>query len=180
MPILVWFLLAILIFGIVLGIFEETYFESKKKERVLKSVSVVVLLVFTAMTLLGFAMYAPMDYESDKFYVSSEEISNIEIYSIEGSMGIQGRFVLGSGSIEGKQIYEYYYYSDGGYYRDYIYSKNVKIVMDDTEVPRIYKVVKEYRFKWFLFHSGKGNAREITETIIYLPEGSIIENYTLN
>ena len=108
MPILVWFLLTILIFGIVLAIFEETYFESKKKERVLKSVSVVVLLVFTAMTLLGFAMYAPMDYESDKFYVSSEEISNIEIYSIEGSMGIQGRFVLGSGSIEGKQIYEYY------------------------------------------------------------------------
>jgi hypothetical protein len=180
MPILAWVIIIVLMSGITGVIFEETYFRSKTIEKIVKFISIFVLFQSVIILILGIYMYGPNYLTNDKFYISSEESYTTEIYSIEGSMGIEGRFVLGSGSIEGKQVYEYYYYEDGGYYRDFIYSKNVKIVMNDTETPRIYTIVKEYRFKWFIFHSARGNTREVTETIIYLPEGSIIENYRLN
>jgi hypothetical protein len=190
MPIFIWGIIAIIFTVLTLIIFpvflfaeDIDYLRPKKGQKINILYEIVsnICLISLIIVSLGLIKYSLIsDITDDVFYLYSEEIETVEIYSIDADSNVSGRFVLFSGYVNEKQVYEYYYYKDDGYYRDYIYSKNVKIVMDDDETPRIYSVIKKYRFKWFIFHSSINNSEIVRETIIYLPEGSIIQDYQLN
>lgn len=103
------------------------------------------------------------------------------ILSIADGTNIHGRFMLGSGTIEGVPCYVYYVGNDiKGYKIDRIKAENVIIKEERNCTPRIvykgWKRIKPF-FKSFLIIPRIINEERIT---IYVPKGTIIRNFVLD
>lgn len=103
------------------------------------------------------------------------------ISSIADGANIQGRFMLGSGTIEGVPCYVYYVGNDiKGYKIARIKAENVVIKEEQNCTPRIvyngWKRIKPF-FKSFLIIPRIIHEDEVT---IYVPKGTIIRNFVLD
>jgi len=55
----------------------------------------------------------------------------IELHSINSNDNISGYFSLGSGSINQRKVYQFYYKADGAILYDYKFARNSKIIEED-------------------------------------------------
>lgn len=82
----------------------DIYEESSVKFRALMIIIMSVCLAISFVTIL-----------SRSKILSQESMETIELYSIGTDKGIEGRFVMGSGNIETKEVYTaYQIMNDGG------------------------------------------------------------------
>ena len=120
--------------------------------------------------------------ESDSTYT--------EIFSIGLHDNIGGHFALGCGTVETKPVYYYYKRNNKGYVLDRINADNCTIVETDSIKPSIkhVKYKKEGDAGWYkravfgkneAFWRPCSDKEETAEYIIYIPVGSIMQNYDI-
>ena len=102
------------------------------------------------------------------------------IFSLNDNTYIQGRFTLGSGTIEGKICYVYYSGNDSiGFKIERILADNVIIKEDDSRIPSIvfkkYKRIKPFYKSFYIIPYLFDE-----DVIIYVPKGTIMQKYFLD
>lgn len=113
------------------------------------------------------------------------------IYSIGLHDNVNGHFTLGCGTVESKPVYYYYKKSGDGYILDRVNAEQCTIIETDNTKPNIkhIKYWKEGEASWFKkAYFGKneelwrpcGDTPSTTKYIIYLPKGSIMQNYDIS
>jgi Na+-transporting methylmalonyl-CoA/oxaloacetate decarboxylase gamma subunit len=103
--------------------------------------------------------------------------TEVELYSVYSNSMVSGRFYLFGNTIEGNQVYEYFYMTeDGGFIRDYIVAKDIIIYQNNDESPRIERITTT-KTKKILFLT---STYEKNRYVIYIPEGSIQNSFNLN
>ena len=100
-----------------------------------------------ALTIVG-ACYYPKYQTPSKTHIT-------DIMSISRGSSVEGHFVLGTGAIEEKNYYFYYYETDKTY-----------IVETDEFIPSIYEVKEANTF--------------LTYNTLYVPIGTVMTVYRLN
>lgn len=91
-----------------------------------------------------------------------------EIYTLGDSSQANGCFMLGSGIINERPVYVYYYKTrDGGFRIDTVSSRATTIYQDENEHPYIKTITTKYF----------GSYDEIS---IHVPNNTIIQHYTLD
>lgn len=112
-------------------------------------------------------------YNADEEYIRER----IEMVAINDNVTSSGQFFLGSGSIDSEMSYFYMTKEERGYKIDKVSGSDVYIVEDNGKTPVIEKY--DWRFKnkkleyWFP-NWGSG------DTIITIPENSILHNYKID
>jgi len=114
------------------------------------------------------------------FILQSEPIDphKTEIYSIKDSSRVQGRFVLGSGTVKEDQYFYYVVEKNGFKSVDKAKVENSKMKEGDVEQP--YVVTYEMQFKSAIarFFYGKYTGEKSYE--FYLPENTITTDYKID
>lgn len=135
----------------------------------------IIINTLLALLMLGLILIVPLSSQKNNL----EPIKEIEIYSMSGNMGVEGRFVLGTGSVDNDIVYIILLKDDYGYYQK-TYSKsdykNIYIVETDDFQPKIVINKTNYINGYVDFMIG-GLSRDTL--IIYIPENSVIENYRI-
>ena len=161
-------IIALLIFCIIL----DTQCRKNQNNSLLLDKLVIGIVVVCVLGLIGSIVYINITEENEKrVYIRQEDI---EIYSLDILNGANGRFILGSGTIESKPIYYYYVKDkDGLYEMQHISADTIKIKQDNESKPHIehYKT-KDWETFWL------ANNRQ--KYIIIIPENSIQERYNGN
>lgn len=119
------------------------------------------------------------------FFVALALPAKVEIvkttYNLENlqdNNSVHGSFFLGSGQIEGKMKYVFYY-ENGGYYKlEQVDYNEVKIKYSD-ENPKAEQFNLDY-VKGALINYFAIDINSYQEYIIYVPKGTIKQNYTLD
>lgn len=108
----------------------------------------------------------------------SEKVETVEVISLNDNSDIEGSFFLGSGSVNEELVYYYAYKSDKGVTVGKVDADEVYINYTD-EQPRL----EEYRtnfksefLKWSFAYLGEDSCYYK----LYIPEGSIIEEYKID
>jgi hypothetical protein len=106
------------------------------------------------------------------------QMTTYKLESLQDNIGASGSFFLGTGQIEGRMIYVFYY-EDDGFYRmgqvDYEMAK----VKYSSENPRVEEFTKEI-VKGAFINNFAINIADNPEYIIYVPKGTIKQNYSLD
>lgn len=106
---------------------------------------------------------------------SMQEVSNVEIYSLNNDTEISGHFAFGSGMIQEEMYYYYYVKGDYGYKIKKLKAKDVEIVEREDEelianiITYKKKLVKENN--WVAL--GRDLFEQTHRVIMYVPKGSI-------
>ena len=99
------------------------------------------------------------------------------IYSLKSSSEINGKFILGSGTIEQEEYYYYYYMTSNGYSRGKREVRFSYIVEDSSTKPHVEQLYEKYSSKSGLF---KFPDSEKTKYKIIVPKGTIVSTFKLN
>lgn len=98
--------------------------------------------------------------------------------ALQDNNGVSGSFFLGSGQIEGKMKYVFYYEKDGFYKLEQVDYEEVKVKYSD-EKPKAERFNRKYVKDAFINNFAIG-CNHYQEYIIYVPKGTIKQNYTLD
>lgn len=102
-----------------------------------------------------------------------------KIESLQDNNSIHGGFFLGCGSVNGEMRYVFYYETDGGYKMKQLRADDVLIKYADDN-PRI-EVHKKIRTDDLINKfSLRGGCGYCVKYIIYVPKGTIKQNYVLD
>jgi len=120
-------------------------------------------------------------------FLEKEQVKDgyTKLYSMGDVFGSGGNFFLGSGNLETRGYYFYYYKSGKGHKQGKVEADGATIIQDNSEVPRIqyYKeiFVNDNHYKWALhsFADGQGGCRD-NEKDIFVPKGSIEKDYNFD
>ena len=139
-----------------------------------------VIMTFFGSLLSGFGILmivliissAVCDATCDKTWYTYEDT---KIYALQDNVSEEGRFFLGSGQVKGKLKYFYVEETDVGYTIRDVVSDNTYIQYTDGEC---HMEKQSYEFNhWF----AKLIAVPLSSRqIFYIPEGSIVQNYTID
>lgn len=147
-------------------------------------------LFFTLMVFIIFLLISGCD-PFGKYKRVESGSTYTEIYSIGLHNNVSGQFSLGCGSVESKPVYYYYRKKNGGYVLDRVNAEQCTIVETNSKKPSLkhvkYKKVGEAGwYKRAVFGNNEDfwrpcddNERTV-EYIIYIPVGSIMQNYNIN
>lgn len=103
-------------------------------------------------------------------------VQSVEITQLYDTMTVQGRFFLGTGTIDGKPAYACYIEEDGGYRLKHIDAKDAIVqYIEDGSTPRI-ETIKTQNC-WTDGFVQAAWSTTPTKTIIYVPENSIRQYY---
>ena len=111
-----------------------------------------------ALTIVGICHYP--EYQTP----SSTHI--VDIMSISRGSSVEGHFALGSGTVEEKSYYFYYYETEKGIKLGKVPADNTYIVETDKFVPSIYEIKEANTF--FTYNS------------LYVPIGTVMTVYSLS
>lgn len=115
--------------------------------------------------------------EPEKTFVEYEKT---EIYSIGNEVGIEGHFVLGSGSIESEMYYFYYVGGqNGGIIIDKVKAENVEIIEQDIENAYIISGYMDYVNPNYFWTEGNSHCFATEYTRILVPRGTIKYSYNI-
>lgn len=128
--------------------------------------SLIITFVFGA-TIIGIYSLNVDKHEEENHY--------LYISSINRNSEISGSFFLGTGSVDEKNYYYFYYKSRYGYKLDKITVKNSYIVETKHKKPEIVKVVDTYNQDVFI----KLLDSNVKRYLIYVPENTIIKDFKL-
>ena len=150
---------------------------------ILRSIGIFVVQVLAFLVLYVVSL---SDREPDQ--TTKQEI---EIYSMGINSGerVNGSFVLGCGSVDGKTFptYRYFTVEDNRYKLREVNANNFDIVCTDSISPRVIidatkTKEKVIRLKW-LFNQDKELIRDMNPDrytgTIYIPVGSVIQSYNV-
>lgn len=103
------------------------------------------------------------------------------IVSLRNDESIQGRFILGSGFIDNKQIYyTYYQYSDNNEYKQYELDAHKTIIQEiDNEPPQMIaygRDLSNYNRFWCLIKPEEN----VSQYQLKVPKGTIIKEFKVN
>ena len=130
-----------------------------------------------AFALVMFLVGQPSLATNENSYWKEKE--RTEIYSIGNQVGVEGHFVLGSGSIESEMYYFYYVEgSNGGIVINKCESKNVEIVEKDIDKGYIVNYERRYNKPHWFFGFGTFIGDE--KVMIEVPKGTIKYNYNVS
>lgn len=142
----------------------------------------VVPTIFVGACLFGVSSLISAAFYGSVVGVESTEIESIEIYSIGIRDSIEGSFTLGCGSINTEYVYSYYTKDDDDCF---ILNKTYCNISKIKETNDISPCIKRYRE---VFKDGKTSRMwafgnyiygDPDYYIIYIPEGSIVQTYTI-
>lgn len=103
-------------------------------------------------------------------------VSN-QLSTLQDGSQTTGSFFLGSGYVDGEQVFSYYEKRGGAFYLDSIDADHAKVV-ESNETPRVEHTCKKSDNIWFSVFTGKcWNNWDYT---FYVPKGSVATNYTLD
>lgn len=120
---------------------------------------------------LGVALCLPMD--------TVTKVDTYNIVSLKDNNNVSGNFLLGSGSINGEMKYTFYYEENGFYKMKQIDVNNTSIkYSNDIKVERYREEATESFINYFAIDDLENESN--MSYIIYIPEGSIKNNYTLD
>jgi hypothetical protein len=108
-------------------------------------------------------------------HVSNETEADLRAVALDS--GLEGRFFLATGYVEGKRVVNYIAEHDGGYITvEQVDAVNTYVYEDENVNPRV--VTKQWQAsEWWLapFGIDRGNTY-----VFHIPEGSVLENYTID
>lgn len=156
------------VIGLIISVLCCKYCE-ERFERVIKQ---VVGLFFGCFIGFFVALFIPSTL--------TPTIKTVYLESLNDNLSQEGTFYLGTGLICNENYYTYYYSSDGGYRYGKIKANDV-LIKYTNDRPRI-EITKYKKTKGF------GNNFSIylekcdceSSKIIYIPKGTILNNYTLD
>lgn len=107
-------------------------------------------------------------------YYNFVENETMKMVSLERESTVNGSFVLGCGSLEGKQYYFGYVVSpDGSYMLETFPVEETKLHEKPISIAVVHKYVAKYKSNYFTFFPPIGG----THYEIDVPEGTIINRY---
>lgn len=137
----------------------DIYEESSVKFRALMIIIMSVCLAISFVTIL-----------SRSKILSQESMETIELYSIGTDKGIEGRFVMGSGNIETKEVYTAYQIMNDGGKKYYTMDRDITTIYEnlDTNATAYAEI---YR---------KGIINTIVQIKLYVPQNTIIQEINVD
>lgn len=182
-------IIGIIIFGVTLAFMLTTNNSYNEKTFTIRAIT---LMVGAGIVITSWVV-------SSAFAERKEEYKLIEsqnIVALQDSSNISGRFLLGSGTVNGSMYYCYYIDTDEGYKYKQINASNNDVDVsikycNENETPHIEKydkyTVTTSNKKWgWVFNPAliapqkKKAVLAPTKVYIYLPEGTIDENYKVD
>ena len=106
-------------------------------------------------------------------------MESYKIVSLQDNNSSEGNFFLGSGYMDGKIKYAFYYQKDDGYKLKTVDSENTTIRYSDNIKCERYKQAEVKSFINY-FAIDDLSSESNSEYIIYVPKGTIKENYSLD
>jgi hypothetical protein len=137
---------------------------------IILGVPVVVLIIII------FALVIPVFQFQDQYddrinYHAIDHIDKVQIESLESGQSIHGYFVLGSGSINGRDVYIYYTKNtDGGYVRNHVSADNTIIYMDENNSPYL---ISKY------VETNRLHVQFINSYELHVPNGTITKTFSV-
>jgi len=162
----------VIIIGIIIGLLYESYQTS-----ILQKIGYGILGAFIGLLLGGVLMMMVSLMVPDG---STEEYVHhtTKLVAFADNMNTTGSFFLGCGTVEEEMRFHFYYKGKLGAEYGWINTNNTYIIEESTGKPRIetyYKRLNEgSSWIWWTTINKK------TKRIIYVPEGSIKQNYNLD
>lgn len=134
-----------------------------------------ISLLASAFVIIIFVCLPAVDYidkQKDRLdYHAIDRVDKIQIESLESSQSIHGYFVLGSGSVNGRDVYIYYTKnSDGGYIRNHMNADNTIIYMDENESPYLLSKYVE---------TNRLHVQFINSYELHVPNGTITKTFNV-
>ncbi len=138
------------------------------------TITFVATLIFAIIFIVGFAL--PLNSQIDTYkdrldYHAIDRIDKVQIESLESGQSIHGYFVLGSGSINGRDVYIYYTKNtDGGYVRNHVSADNTIIYMDENNSPYL---ISKY------VETNRLHVQFINSYELHVPNGTITKTFSV-
>jgi hypothetical protein len=105
------------------------------------------------------------------------------IYSLkDANSGLQGDFILGTGSISSTWYYQAYVYTDDGYHKEKFEQSRSYIKEDAHTKPTVEKFIIRTHRNWFmtwLTGNPTSDAGHYNKYILHVPKGTIIREFRL-
>lgn len=164
----------VILFAVIALFFTGNYVWASS-DKFMEYFSGLFLIVFTtglaSIFGLGVVICLPMD-----------TVTKVDTYNIVGlkdNNNVNGDFLLGSGSINGEMKYTFYYEENGFYKMKQIDVNNTSIkYSNDIKIERYREEATESFINYFAIDDLENESN--MSYIIYIPEGSIKNNYTLD
>lgn len=99
--------------------------------------------------------------------------------ALQDNNSVNGSFYLGTGQIEGKMKYVFYYENDGYYKLEQADYNEVKVKYSD-EKQKVERFNRNYVKDALINHFAIDLINSYQEYIIYVPKGTIKQNYSLD
>lgn len=127
----------------------------------------IILIVCVVLPMLQ-----TMDTYKDRLdYHAIDRFDKTQIESLESGQSIRGYFVLGSGSVNGRDVYIYYTKNtDGGYVRNHVNADNTVIYMDENESPYL---ISKY------VETNRLHVQFINSYELHVPNGTITKTFNV-
>ena len=110
---------------------------------------------------------------------TEENIITYNIVSLQDNNSSKGNYFIGSGRSEGKMKYSFYYKSDGGFKLKEIDYKNTTIIYSDSiRIEQFGEKEVDSFINYFAFDNFLDE--DYMKFKIYIPEGTIKTNFTLD
>lgn len=164
----------VILFIVIALFFTGAYVWANSDEFIEYFLGLILIVLTSALASifgLGVALLLPMD--------TVTKIDTYNIVSLKDNNNVSGDFLLGSGSINGEMKYTFYYEENGFYKMTQIDVNNTSIkYSNDIKVERCKEEATESFINYFAIDNLENECN--MSYIIYIPEGSIKNNYTLD
>lgn len=163
-----WTIIIITAITLFIAIYQEyNSYYSDFEDYILVSIPAIIIGGFIG-TAIAFALPAKTEIVKTTY--------NLE--ALQDNNSVKGSFFLGSGQIEGKMKYVFYYERDGFYKLEQADYEEVKVKYSD-EKPKAERFNRK-NVKDAFINNFAIDCNCYQEYIIYVPKGTINQNYTLD
>jgi hypothetical protein len=130
----------------------------------------IIMLIFVGY--FGYLMVDLVDRQKDFLdYHDIDRFDKTEILSLKDGSTIRGSFVLGSGYVNGIDVYIYYTMNDkGGYVRNRIPADVTTIYMDENDNPYL---ISHY------VETNKRHVQYIHSYSLHVPNGTVTQTFSV-
>lgn len=138
----------------------------------LNSIATICLIALTAFIGFVFALALPMETKT--------VVDEYKIVSLQDNNSTSGNFFLGTGYIEGKMKYSFYYENSGEYKMKQTDINNTSIIYSDSIICKRYRQVAVDGAFINYFALDELNSESEMKYIIYVPKGTIKTSFSLD
>lgn len=136
-----------------------------------KTLDTIIIIFIAALIGLGIAFILPMK--------TVTKIDTYNIVSLQDNNSTNGSYFLGTGTIKGEMKYVFYYEENGTYKMKQTDYNNTSIKYSDSVKVEIYRKEEVKAFiNWFAIDDICSESN--MQFIIYVPKGTIKNNYSLD